>query len=342
MHLSLRPCQHGPSADMAPGDAPVRAVSRVWNLSQFEQGPWGRGRTGVYEQIKWSCGPAACGTLGAVALAGVGCDVGVVGAGAGRSAAPLSLPGAPSLSGARLPGRNAVRADHRYALVAAALPAAGVAERRDLPASARGVGAAGAARAGAAAAAAAVARRGQARLVAADRRRVAGGGEKGGEKVARTLRGSPGSRYHLAVDANGLPLEIRLAAGNENEQRHLLPLLDALAARDIRPAELWADRGYASQRLEAALRARRIEPRISKPRRAGDPIPAGTPTREVWRGRRRRLKTRDPQARHRWPVERTNAWLKAMRRIATRHDRKADTYLAFLHLGMIVILTRSI
>src|SRR3954453_11314902 len=46
----------------------------------------------------------------------------------------------------------------------------------------------------------------------------------------------------------------------------------------------------------------------------------------------------DPQARQRWPVERTNAWLKAKRRIATRRDRKADNYLAFLQLGMLLIL----
>jgi transposase len=134
---------------------------------------------------------------------------------------------------------------------------------------------------------------------------------------------------------------VRLAAGNENEQRHLIPLVDALAAQAIHPRELWADRGYASAALEQALRERAIEPRISQPRRPGDPIPAGTPTRVVWRGKKRRLKTRDPQARHRWPVERTNAWLKALRRIATRRDRTAANYLAFLQLGMIVILTRS-
>ena len=93
--------------------------------------------------------------------------------------------------------------------------------------------------------------------------------------------------------------------------------------------------------IEQGLRERQIEPRISKPRRPGQPIPAGTPTREVWRGKKRRLCTADPQARHRWPIERTNAWLKAKRRIATRRDRKADNYLAFLHLGMILILTRS-
>lgn len=134
---------------------------------------------------------------------------------------------------------------------------------------------------------------------------------------------------------------MRLAAGNENEQRHLLPLVDALAARGIHPCELWADRGYASAALAQALRERAIEPRISQPRRRNQPIPADTPTREVWRGRRRRLRTPDRQARHRWPIERTNAWLKAKRRIATRRDRKADTYLAFLHLGMLLILTRS-
>lgn len=178
-------------------------------------------------------------------------------------------------------------------------------------------------------------------MVAGDRRCLDRRCEKGGEKVARTLLGRPGSRYHLAVDAHGQPLAIRLAAGNENERRHLLPLLDALAARGIQPEELWADRGYASKALEQALRERRIEPRISQPRRPGEPIPDGTPTREVWRGKKRRLKTADPQARHRWPVERTNAWLKAKRRIATRRDCKDDNYLAFLHLGMILILARS-
>jgi transposase len=116
--------------------------------------------------------------------------------------------------------------------------------------------------------------------------------------------------------------------------------VDALAARAIHPAQLWADRGYASRELEQALLARKIQPCISRPRRAGDPIPAHARTREIWRGKKRHLKTPDPHARHRWPIERTNAWLKSMRRIATRYDRKAETYLAFLQIAIIVILTR--
>jgi transposase len=179
-------------------------------------------------------------------------------------------------------------------------------------------------------------------LVAGDRRCLAGRCEKGGEKVARSLLGRPGSRYHLAVDAAGLPLAIRLAAGNENERRHLLPLLDELSGRGIRPRQLWADRGYAATALEHALRSRQIEPRISQPRRRGQPIPPGTTSRQVWRGKKRYQRSNDPQAQHRWPVERTNAWLKSLRRIATRRERKADNYHAFLQLGLIIILARSL
>jgi transposase len=121
----------------------------------------------------------------------------------------------------------------------------------------------------------------------------------------------------------------------------VLPLLDALARRGIEPKELWADRGYHSKALEQSLLARGIEPHISRPRLPKEPVAAEQVVREVWRGKKRRLKTRDPQARHRWPVERTNAWLKSKRRIATRRDRKPENYLAFLLLGMIVILARS-
>ena len=171
---------------------------------------------------------------------------------------------------------------------------------------------------------------------------VDGGREKGGDKVARTVHGRPGTRFHLAVDAAGAPLAVRITAGNENERDHLLPLIDALIGRGIHPGEVWADRGYDSAWLENGLWIRGINSQISKRRRAGDPIPTGTPTQQVWRGRKRQTRTRDAKARHRWPVERTNAWLKAKRRIATRRDRKPENYLAFLHLGMLLILARPL
>lgn len=120
-----------------------------------------------------------------------------------------------------------------------------------------------------------------------------------------------------------------------------MPLVDRLARQGIHPDEVWADRGYDSTENRQGLLDREIDPQISQRRRPGQPIPPGSPTREVWRGRKRYLKTPDPNGRHRWPVERTNAWLKSRRRIATRHDRKDDNYLAFLRLAMILILARS-
>jgi transposase len=137
-----------------------------------------------------------------------------------------------------------------------------------------------------------------------------------------------------------LPLEVRLSAGNENERGYLLPLVDAVCERGMHPDQVWADRGYDSRALSEALVARKIEPHISRRRRAGEPIPEGMRGRDVWRGKKRSPKALDPEAPKRWPVERTNAWMKSKRRIATRKDRKASTYLAFLHLAMILILAR--
>src|SRR6266498_3781371 len=95
------------------------------------------------------------------------------------------------------------------------LPGARPAKRRDLPPPTRGMVAARPLRAGDPCPAGAAGGGRAARLVAGDRRCLADRREKGGDQVARTQRGRPGSRYHLAVDARGAPLEVRLAPGNE-------------------------------------------------------------------------------------------------------------------------------
>lgn len=106
------------------------------------------------------------------------------------------------------------------------------------------------------------------------------------------------------------------------------------------PQELWADRGYDAERLREELRARVIEPRISRRRTRSQPPPADA--KEVWRGRKRYPKTPDPDARKRWPVERTNAWLHNWRRVSTRWERRPELWLAFLQLACSMILIRAI
>ena len=119
-----------------------------------------------------------------------------------------------------------------------------------------------------------------------------------------------------------------------------MPLVDELLARGLRPGELWADRGYDAEPLREALRARSIEPRISRKRARGQPPPANA--RLIWRGRQRRTKVPDPLARERWPVERTNAWLHNWRRISTRWERRPELYLALLQLACSMIVCRAL
>jgi transposase len=80
---------------------------------------------------------------------------------------------------------------------------------------------------------------------------------------------------------------------------------------------------------------------ISRRRDPGEPIPAGAPTRSFQRGRRRRTKPLDPMGRHRWQIERTNAWIHGFRRIHTRRDVKLENYTAFFTIALVIILARQ-
>ncbi len=74
------------------------------------------------------------------------------------------------------------------------------------------------------------------------------------------------------------------------------------------PAKLHADKAYDSAALRAGSRRRSITPRTA----------------------RRGVENGERLGRHRWVVERTLAWL-------NRYERRADTHLAFLHIGRALI-----
>jgi hypothetical protein len=49
-------------------------------------------------------------------------------------------------------------------------------------------------------------------------------------------QGTPGSKYHLLIDATGLPLAVRLSAANTHDSTAFLRLACALiCARKLRP-----------------------------------------------------------------------------------------------------------
>src|SRR3712207_2829390 len=122
-------------------------------------------------------------------------------------------------------------------------------------------------------------------------------GEKGGELTGPnpTDRGKAGSKYHLLVDANGLPLNIAVSGANRHDSMFLEPMLDSMPAiKGVgrghprrRPVKLHADKGYDNPRVRRYLRRRGITARIA----------------------RRGIESSERLGRHRWVVERTNGWL---------------------------------
>lgn len=79
---------------------------------------------------------------------------------------------------------------------------------------------------------------------------------------------------------------------------------------------------------------------ISRRRRPGQPVAAGTPT--VTRANRSRPRPRDPFGRKRWPVERTNSWLRNWRRVATRWERRPELWLAVIQIAAAITIYQTL
>ena len=155
-------------------------------------------------------------------------------------------------------------------------------------------------------------------------------GEKGGELTGPnpTDRGKLGTKYHLLVTADGLPLAVAITGANRHDSMLVEPILDSLSPVKgrgrgrprRRPVKLHADKAYDNKRVRRYLRRRGITARIAR---------IGVDSSE-------RL------GRHRWVVERTISWLLAFRRLAIRYDRSAATITAVVTLAVTVICARRL
>jgi transposase len=140
-----------------------------------------------------------------------------------------------------------------------------------------------------------------------------------------TDRGKPGSKYHLLVDRNGIPLAVGLSAANTHDSLLLEPMVATVPAIKgpcgrpgrprKRPVKLHCDKGYDYPRCRRALRRRGIMPRIA----------------------RRGIECSQRLGRHRYVVERSLAWLVSYRRLQVRYERRADILLGFVQLACALI-----
>ena len=140
-----------------------------------------------------------------------------------------------------------------------------------------------------------------------------------------------GVKVSAAVDANGLPLAVKLAAGNTADVDLAAATIQKIkVGHKTRPKIVLADKGYDSTRFRRGLRKRGIKANIPE---------------RVYGHRRKigRPPNYDPVlGKSRYSVERTNAWMKSFRRIHFRYDRTLPMFKAFVQLACIVILVRRL
>lgn len=131
------------------------------------------------------------------------------------------------------------------------------------------------------------------------------------------------------TEASGLPLSVIIEGANRHDMKLARATLEGLVVprpepTPERPQHLCLDKGYDYDEIRelakefqytAHIRARGEEAQAIK-REAG-------------------FKAR------RWVVERTHSWLNRFRRILIRWEKRADTYLALLHLACGIITWRA-
>src|SRR5690348_8936465 len=125
--------------------------------------------------------------------------------------------------------------------------------------------------------------------------------KRGGELTGPnpTDRGKRGTKYHLAVTGDGVPVACAATAANINDTLLFERLFLSAFAVVARIRTVFADKGYDAEPHRELCRAFGAEPHLHK---RGRPRGSGL-------GKRR------------WPVERSNAWLLENRRLALRYDR---------------------
>lgn len=132
-------------------------------------------------------------------------------------------------------------------------------------------------------------------------------------------RGGLTTKIHALVDANGMPIALKLTAGQAHDGRSAADMLKTLGDGDV----LLADRAYDSDALRIEMAARGAWANIK-------PMP----------NRKRRPVFSTFLYRYRNLVERFFSKLKQFRAVATRYDKRDDNFLASVQLASIRIWLR--
>jgi transposase len=132
-------------------------------------------------------------------------------------------------------------------------------------------------------------------------------------------RGGLTTKIHALVDANGLPIALKLTAGQAHDGRSAVDMLETVGPGNV----LLADRAYDADALRLEMTARGAWANIP-------PMPQ----------RKIRPAFSAFLYRYRNQVERYFNKLKQFRAVATRYDKRDDNFLASVQLASIRIWLR--
>jgi transposase len=148
-----------------------------------------------------------------------------------------------------------------------------------------------------------------------------GTGGQSAQALGRS-RGGFGTKIHAAVSGLLLPVVLLLTAGQEADVSNAQALLDGLPA-GAEVKTVIADKGYDSKAVVAAVEQRGAEA----------VIPTLSTRKEQREIDKERYKDRNL-------AERFWSKVKQFRRVATRYEKTARNFLAFVHVASIMVLLR--
>ena len=142
-----------------------------------------------------------------------------------------------------------------------------------------------------------------------------------------TDRGRKGSKIHLHVDGQSVPIGVTVVGANIHDSRLVGDTFDQVFAvfttQGIgrEPDNLCLDKGYDYARVWLEVQENGLQPHI--------------------RSRGEEIEEKIHPAR-RWVVERTIAWLKGFRAIRTRYCQRLCNYLAMVQFACAIIIFRKL
>ncbi len=137
-----------------------------------------------------------------------------------------------------------------------------------------------------------------------------------------------GTKRSILTDKKGIPLSVVLSGANTHDSKLLEDTLDNIeiarpASGEEKPQNLCLDAGYTGCKELAQERGYKAHIR-----------PRGEEKKE--------LETNPDFHARRWVVEVTHSFMNRFRKLLVRYEKKADNYLALIHLACSFIAWRKI